>query len=118
MSLDESRRPRKLCFVTIGATASFNSLISACLEPTFLSTLSNAGYTHLLVQYGKGGKDIFDRFEAKTESVKPSGLTVAGFDFKSGLMQELRSARGMPGDHEGVVISHAGTLSPFSFSPT
>ncbi|OCK74954.1 glycosyltransferase family 1 protein [Lepidopterella palustris CBS 459.81] len=110
MSHDENKRPRKLCFVTIGATASFDSLISACLEPRFLETLSSAGYSDLLVQYGKDGKALFDKLVAEAEKLKQLGVAIQGFDFnRQGLTEEMRVAKGGPGDSEGVVISHAGS---------
>lgn len=105
------QRPKKLCFVTIGATASFDSLISACLEPRFLEALAGAGYTHLVVQYGKEGKSLYDRAVSESVRTKELGVSVTGFDFnRNGLGQEMRAAKGEAGGVEGVVISHAGKL--------
>lgn len=101
----------KLCFVTVGATASFEDLIKAVLSETFLSALQKSGYTKLLVQYGKGGKTIYDKatVEAKASSKQ---ITIDGFELDSGgLGKYLREVKGnLPGANasEGVVISHAG----------
>ncbi|OCL07134.1 hypothetical protein AOQ84DRAFT_295676 [Glonium stellatum] len=111
MSVDEKKQLR-LCFVTIGATAAFNSLISACLEPRFLESLSGAGYTNLLIQYGKEGKAIFDKITSEIKTTKKMELVITGFDFNhSGLDKEMGAAKGGPNDLQGVVISHAGSGS-------
>jgi beta-1,4-N-acetylglucosaminyltransferase len=109
-------RPRasKVCFVTIGATASFDKLLRAVLEHSFLTALQNAEYTDLIIQYGKEeGKAIYDAFvAAKGHLVRRNmGIDITGFDFKtSGLGQEMRMAKGdaKSGSKEGLVISHAG----------
>lgn len=114
-------RSRKTCFVTIGATASFDALIEACLTPAFVKTLAAQRYTHLVIQYGKVGETILDR--AVPRSVQgercAQGVHVSGFDFKQeGLNADMRAAKGRAetGDAEGVVVSHAGQ-SFFSFFP-
>ena len=103
--------PRKVCFVTIGATASFDALLKAVLTRIFLETLEKLGYTDLILQYGKDGLSILDRFRESEEngSKTDSKINISGFDFnKQGLGQEMRVAKGENGDLEGVVISHAG----------
>ena len=108
---------QKLCFVTIGATASFQSLIKAVLDVKFVSTLRTAGYSELRVQYGQEGKPTFEEFLSAngTAGSSPSesfveGVLVSGFDFKmDGLASDMREAKGGIGEHvEGVVVSHAG----------
>lgn len=106
--------PRKVCFVTIGATASFDELLEAVLSPTFLATLENIGYTDLVLQYGKDGLSVLDRFRESEKHVSKttSKINISGFDFnKQGLGQEMRAAKGEDGDLEGVVISHAGMIA-------
>ncbi|CAF9914938.1 MAG: N-acetylglucosaminyldiphosphodolichol N-acetylglucosaminyltransferase catalytic subunit alg13 [Heterodermia speciosa] len=106
--------PRKVCFATIGATASFNALLEAVLTRTFLDTLEKFGYTDLILQYGKDGFSILERFRESEERVSKttSNINIGGFDFnRQGLGQEMRAAKGENGDLEGVVISHAGTGS-------
>ncbi|EMC92435.1 glycosyltransferase family 1 protein [Baudoinia panamericana UAMH 10762] len=105
---------QKTCFVTVGATASFTALIRAVLEADFLTALQNNGYTELLVQYGEGGKQLFDT-HSKTaiNAAKDEGneIKISGFDLdKAGLGRYMRQAKGANlGAGEGVVISHAGS---------
>ena len=110
--MDFSERPcKKLCFVTIGATASFDALIAAALSQEFLGTLREAGYTDLLLQHGDEGRKRFEDFivQHRRDSPERQGLNLNGFDFnRKGLGREMRSAKGENGAVEGVVISHAG----------
>jgi beta-1,4-N-acetylglucosaminyltransferase len=106
--------PSKTCFVTIGATAGFDALLSAALEASFLDSLRDHEYTDLLLQYGNEGVAIFNDFISKSEpgSKTRKGIRVNGFAFNDlGLGQEMRTAKGEHGVLEGVVISHAGMLS-------
>ena len=106
--------PRKVCFVTIGATASFDALLEAVLTRTFLETLEKFEYTDLILQYGKDGLSILERFRQSEEhvSASTSKINISGFDFnKQGLGQEMRAAKGENGGLEGVVISHAGMIT-------
>jgi beta-1,4-N-acetylglucosaminyltransferase len=110
-------KPPKVCFVTIGATASFDKLLKAVLECLFLRALHNAQYTHLIIQYGRDeGKAVYDGFIAKEQARvrQETGIEITGFDFNpNGLAQEMRKAKGDPhtGSDEGLVISHAGWTS-------
>jgi beta-1,4-N-acetylglucosaminyltransferase len=100
---------KKLCFVTIGATASFNPLIAATLAPSFLKSLASAGYTHLLLQYGKEGQKIFQERAVDDANAEDVGISIDGFDFKQeGLEECMKAAKGGNSAEEGVVISHAG----------
>ena len=104
-------KPRKLCFVTIGATAAFDSLIKAVLSPEFLQRLHALGYTDLRLQYGKDGHTILEDFRRRfgSKSEEEFGIQITGFDFnKKGLGSEMRAAKGEGARLEGVVISHAG----------
>ena len=103
---------KKLCFVTIGATASFDSLIATVLSRRFLRSLGDAGYTDLLLQHGKDGQKIFEDFviQHRLDSPERCGLNLNGFGFnKRGLGWEMKEAKGQNAANEGVVISHAGT---------
>lgn len=107
----QEAKPRKLCFVTIGATAAFDSLIRAALSPDFLQRLQASGYTDLLLQYGKDGHVILEDFRSRfgSRSEQEFGINVTGFGFnKKGLGSEMRAAKGEGDRLEGVVISHAG----------
>lgn len=100
----------KLCFLTVGATASFSALIEAAVSPAFLTALESQGYTELSVQYGQDGKQLFE--ECKAVAQRTSKLTVTGFDLdKVGLGKHMRRAKGGKDSAEGVVISHAGEFS-------
>ncbi|KAJ5168099.1 UDP-N-acetylglucosamine transferase subunit alg13 [Penicillium canariense] len=102
----------KLCFVTVGATASFEKLVQAVLQESFLAELEKYNFTHLLVQYGKGGQHIFEKYA--TERVKSSdrahGLDIGGFDLRPSLTEYLRMVQEDSSKHQelGMVISHAG----------
>lgn len=109
----------KLCFVTVGATASFSELVKAVLSSDFLSALKKEGYTELLVQYGKEGKAQFNQ-AVTSSNADGTGVTVSGLELdRAGLGKYMRSAKGgtsaMAGQgrvsQEGVVISHAGMSS-------
>ena len=104
----------KRCFVTIGATAPFNSLVKIVLEPPFLQALHDAKYKHLRVQYGDEGQQIFDqKIGNRRVSIEQKlGISVSGFSFnKVGLHDELRAVKGTSQAEEGIVISHAGSGS-------
>ncbi len=111
---------RKVCFVTIGATASFDSLIRATLSSTFLEVLKQYAYTNLCIQHGKDGRTILQELvEQYSKKTIPHTISISGFDFNmQGLGAEMRAAKGQNHSDEGVVISHAGTrlLSPCSLS--
>ncbi|PYH84118.1 family 28 putative glycosyltransferase [Aspergillus uvarum CBS 121591] len=106
----------KFCFVTVGATASFNLLIQSILEQPFLRELRAHGYTNLLVQYGKEGKILFDEFlrQYPPGSEGQHGLLIDGFDFNpDGLDNEMRLAKAWPSEGRvgGLIVSHAGSGS-------
>jgi len=105
-------KPTKVCFVTIGATASFDALIQACFQPDFIVALAAANYTDLLVQYGRDGQRLFEELSSRQEL---KSIVTRGFDFNSkGLGEEMRAAKGTKEkgreSAEGVVLSHAGKL--------
>lgn len=104
---------KKLCFVTIGATADFDALLHKVFEDAFLTQLEKFDYTQLLIQYGKGGRTIFDNFlqENPPKSSGRHGLDINGFDFKKeGLEKIIRLAKDNKdeGREEGMILSHAG----------
>lgn len=97
----------KLCFLTVGATASFSALIEAAVSPAFLTALESQGYTELSVQYGQDGKQLFEKCKAAAQAT--SKVNVTGFDLdRSGLGRHMRRAKGAKDALEGVVVSHAG----------
>ena len=100
----------KACFVTIGATAAFDALIKAVLDPSFLRALQNHGYTYLVVQFGKDGQELFESLVKKATESGSYGLRVDGFAFTQNMMQEMRIAKAEDGREEGVVLCHAGEI--------
>ena len=102
----------KLAFVTTGATASFDSLVRAVLNPTFLNDLKSSGYTNLVLQHGPDYSNIVKEFNSAYPpgSNARDGILITTFDFNhGGLHKELLAAKGYANDAiEGVVISHAG----------
>ncbi len=109
----KGQQQRKFCFVTIGATASFDPLIKACFTPQFLEALRRHGYTNLLIQYGKEGRTFFESLKKGAAEDTKQWLGIDGFDFNvKGLGHEMRRAKGDDG-FEGVVVSHAGIVSTF-----
>jgi beta-1,4-N-acetylglucosaminyltransferase len=110
-----SPSPRRTCFVTIGATATFHSLVAAALSSDFLHALHEHGFTNLLIQYGQGSR-LYEDFTQLNppESEGRHDLVIEGFNFnKRGLDSELQLAKGARSRshgpaREGVVISHAG----------
>lgn len=108
----------KACFVTIGATAPFSSLIQAVLQHDFLDALEKQGYTDLLLQYGTDGQDLFDsHLTAAKNSESGSVLNITGFTIdKAGLAKYMQQAKGGNGTgrQEGVVVSHAGMFHVYT----
>ncbi|QDS67885.1 hypothetical protein FKW77_008062 [Venturia effusa] len=108
-------RIEKALFTTIGATASFPSLIKAVLAPCFLRAASSHGYTKLVIQFGRGGEALFKESCVKAQRDGPYGLTVEGFDLTDDMMGEMRVVKASNREgrerQEGVVLCHAGTGS-------
>ncbi|XP_045811972.1 UDP-N-acetylglucosamine transferase subunit ALG13 homolog [Trifolium pratense] len=92
--LDKSRR---VVFVTVGTT-SFDALVKAVDSENVKKELLVKGYTHLLIQMGRGSY-------VPTKSEGEGSLVVDYFTFSSSIADHLRSA--------SLVISHAGSGSIF-----
>ena len=113
--LNQKKTPQKVCFVTVGATASFDSLIEATLSPPFLEALKTHGYTDLRLQHGKDGQRLLEEFRRSNDTTHAEvpRLSISGFDFKKeGLGSDMRAAKGEGNSVEGVVVSHAGNSPP------
>lgn len=108
-----SSKSVKRCFVTIGATAPFNSLVRAVLDADFINTLREAKYTELRIQYGDHeGEAIFQERTKELASLPGGEFEVTGFGFnKAGLKEEMLALKGRSTETEGMVISHAGSGS-------
>jgi beta-1,4-N-acetylglucosaminyltransferase len=103
-------RPTKVCLVTVGATASFDSLVAAALSAAFLRALSEAQYTRLIIQYGSTGQSFF---EARLQKARddghgelPVGLHVEGFGYRAGDFNDV--VRQVTQGVGGMLIAHAG----------
>ena len=107
----------KVCLVTVGATASFVKLVRQVLSESFLASLKQHNYTHLLVQYGKDGKPIMDEFlENNPEGSEAlHGIGIGGFDFKPSMTPSIIMTVHNPArdQEQGMMISHAGETRYF-----
>ncbi|KAK6915556.1 Glycosyl transferase, family 28, C-terminal [Dillenia turbinata] len=91
-------KEQKLVFVTVGTTR-FDALVRAIDSQELKKELSRKGYTHLLIQMGRGS---YMPTKSKGED---GSLAVDYFTFSSSIAENLRSA--------SLVISHAGSGSIF-----
>ncbi|KAF3437257.1 hypothetical protein FNV43_RR20010 [Rhamnella rubrinervis] len=95
---EDGLKPKKLVFVTVGTTC-FDALVRAMDAQTVKQELVRRGYTHLLIQMGRGSY-----FPTKSGGGNGS-IAVDYFTFSSSIADLLRSA--------SLVISHAGSGSIF-----
>src|ERR1700760_4656005 len=112
---DQLSSQPKLCFVTVGATVSFNSLVQAVVCTPFLEALAAESYTRVRIQYGRTGKSTFDESLAKVQEENagkvPGNLAIEGIDLvmnSDDMDAELMQILGRDGRAEGMLISHAG----------
>jgi len=85
-----SQKQKKTIFVTVGTTL-FEALIDAALKQSTLQSMVEAGYTHLIIQYGKGKKPVVP---------KTTRLSTELYDFKPSLANDMKTA--------DLILSHAG----------
>ena len=119
----QPRFPRRECFITVGATASFLSLLDQALGNAFISALIELEYTHLTIQCGPdlayARKIVQDQVPGAGPGIDWrnnlvwKGLKLKLFDFnKLGLGAEMKGCKGLgKGEREGVVVCHAGECS-------
>nr|AFK33308.1 unknown [Lotus japonicus] len=91
------QKTRRVVFVTVG-TACFDALVRAVDSHNVKQDLFAKGYTHLIIQMGRGSY-------VPTKSEGDGSLAVDYFTFSSSIADHLRSA--------SLVISHAGSGSIF-----
>jgi len=113
---------KKLCFVTIGATARFDDLIKEVIQEQFLRALIAARYTHLTIQYGHSD-DIIDKEHQirKIQDRLPEAreITIESFSFEEDpeFGNVMCRAKGGFVDEDdedgedGMIITHAGAGS-------
>lgn len=95
---DDGIKSERTVFVTVGTTC-FDALVKAVDTQEFKKELSARGYTHLLIQMGRGS------YFPKKSTGEDGSLVVDYFTFSSSIADNLRSA--------SLVISHAGSGSIF-----
>ncbi|OVA04938.1 Glycosyl transferase [Macleaya cordata] len=95
---DNGVKPKKTVFVTVGTTC-FDALVKAVDTQEVTEELSRKGYTHLVIQMGRG------TYIPTKSAGEDGGLTVDYFTFSSSIAEYLKSA--------SLVISHAGSGSIF-----
>ncbi|PIA58077.1 hypothetical protein AQUCO_00500186v1 [Aquilegia coerulea] len=91
-------RSVKMVFVTVGTTC-FDALVEAVDTQEVKEELLKKGYTHLLIQMGRGS------YFPKKSAGGSGCLAVNYFTFSSSIADNLKSA--------SLVISHAGSGSIF-----
>ncbi|KAF3454435.1 hypothetical protein FNV43_RR04882 [Rhamnella rubrinervis] len=95
---EDGSKPKKIVFVSVGTTC-FDALVRAMDTQAVKQELFRRGYTHLLIQMGRGSY-----FPTKFGGGDGS-IAVDYFTFSSSIANHLRSA--------SLVISHAGSGSIF-----
>lgn len=95
---EDGEGPKRIVFVTVGTTL-FDALVKAVDTPETKKELLSKGYTHLLIQIGRGSN-----IPSKCAGDDGS-LAVDYFTFSSTIADSLKSA--------SLVISHAGSGSIF-----
>ncbi|KAL6989656.1 N-acetylglucosaminyldiphosphodolichol N-acetylglucosaminyltransferase [Sarracenia purpurea var. burkii] len=91
-------KSERIVFVTVGTTC-FDALVRVMDTMEVKKELLNKGYTHLLIQMGRGS------YIPTKSSGEDGCLVVDYFTFSSSIADNLRSA--------SLVISHAGSGSIF-----
>ncbi|KAH7674641.1 N-acetylglucosaminyldiphosphodolichol N-acetylglucosaminyltransferase protein [Dioscorea alata] len=94
----DSGKSKKMVFVTVGTTC-FDALVKAVDSPQVRHELWSKGYTHLVIQMGRGS-----HFPSKF-SGEDGSLAVDYFTFSPSIADYLKSA--------SLIISHAGSGSIF-----
>jgi len=95
---EDGVKPKRTVFVTVGTT-SFDALVRAVDTQDVKDELLKRGYTHLIIQMGRGS------YLPTKSGGEDGSLVVDFFTFSSSIADHLRSA--------SLVISHAGSGSIF-----
>jgi beta-1,4-N-acetylglucosaminyltransferase len=109
MTIGGSKRSRatleKRCLITVGATAPFQHLIDAALQPHCLAKFKEDGFTHITFQCGDS---LSHYHEVAPKNV--DGLKLSAFAFKKeGLHDDIFACKARKNvSEQGLVISHAG----------
>ncbi|KAL1835776.1 hypothetical protein VTJ49DRAFT_6087 [Mycothermus thermophilus] len=101
--------PGRRCFVTVGATAGFWSLLEEVTSSSFLGRLAAHGFTTLDIQCGPDLAGLQERLAA-IGAEERHGLQVRSFGYTSDLEAYLLGCRGVRGARPaGIVVAHAGS---------
>jgi len=88
---------KRTIFVTVGTTL-FEALIEAATSKVALDWMIQAGYTHLILQYGKGRKPVL--FQRYAQQGSDRTIEIELYDFKPSLSDDMQKA--------DLIVSHAG----------
>ncbi|XP_051146186.1 uncharacterized protein LOC127261823 [Andrographis paniculata] len=95
---DNNANSKRVVFVTVGTTC-FDSLVRAVDTPEVKDALFKNGYTHLVIQMGRG------TYIPSKSAGNDASISVDYFTFSPSIAEYLKNA--------SLVISHAGSGSIF-----
>lgn len=102
-------QPGRCCFVTVGATAGFRSLLNEITTAGFLDCLAKHGYTSLNIQCGPDLTTVESRIASLSDDEK-RGISVRCFHYTDEMTTHIVNCRGQDGVRlAGCVIAHGGT---------
>jgi UDP-N-acetylglucosamine transferase subunit ALG13 len=95
------------CFVTVGATAGFRTLLAEVASPAFFSTIAGLGFGRLAVQCGP---DLaWFKEKVAGHGTGTCGIEVEAFDLTNDMQAYMLACRSERGNRRpGCIISHAG----------
>lgn len=99
--------PGRTAFVTVGATASFQSLITEIVSPKCLEALSAVGVDRLIVQCGPD----YALFQSIVPHPGPQSfdIHITGFAYTDDIHREMLKCARIPNVRRtGVIITHGG----------
>jgi beta-1,4-N-acetylglucosaminyltransferase len=108
---DLKAQPGRCCFVTVGATAGFRSLLDEVSTAGFFDCLAKHGYTSLHIQCGPDLAAVEGRIASLSDEEK-RGISVRCFHYTDEMTAHIVNCRGQANVRlAGCVISHGGKFS-------
>jgi beta-1,4-N-acetylglucosaminyltransferase len=102
-------QPDRCCFVTVGATAGFRSLLDEVTTVGFFDCLAKHGYTSLHIQCGPDLAAVEGRIASLSDEEK-RGISAHCFHYTDDMTAHIVKCRGQDNLRlAGCVISHGGT---------
>jgi beta-1,4-N-acetylglucosaminyltransferase len=95
----QTRMSKRSIFVTVGTTR-FDPLIEAVTRVDALQWMKQNGYTHLVIQYGKGREPAVAEMIEDAEQKNTFWMDIRSYSFQPSLEQDMNEA--------DLLISHAG----------